>query len=267
MRRFIYAAISAMDVMVIGVLLMLASTPASTQLPQVTVVGTIAPGHCTGFASTLQLQDTGVTCGTAGNIVATTVTASNISAAGMQVNGASPQLSLGANGGSVGGLVFNGSTSGSLTLQPSNTTTPSGTISIPSGPGTLAFTIGQTLISFRAPAVNFNSANTDTSVAITIPTGVSRYFVNAARVGNCSASVSTATAGLFTASGGGGVAVVTTTAMTITTAATDTNNNSQVLGVNNPNTQSYNDTTLFFRIGTAQGSAATCDVNISIVPI
>jgi hypothetical protein len=39
---------------------------AQSQQPGVTVLGTVTPGHCTSFASTLQLQDAGAACGLSG---------------------------------------------------------------------------------------------------------------------------------------------------------------------------------------------------------
>jgi hypothetical protein len=39
---------------------------AQSQQPPVTVIGTVTPGHCTSFASTLQLQDAGAACGGGG---------------------------------------------------------------------------------------------------------------------------------------------------------------------------------------------------------
>jgi hypothetical protein len=39
---------------------------AQSQQPGVTVIGSVTPGHCTSFASTLQLQDAGAACGNSG---------------------------------------------------------------------------------------------------------------------------------------------------------------------------------------------------------
>lgn len=120
---------------------------------------------------------------------------------------------------------------------------------------------------YAITGINFNSANTDNSILITLPIGVSRYVVSSVRINNASASISTATAGVFTAAGGGGVAICANQALTITTASTDTNNNTMSLTQNNASTQAYNDATLFFRVGTAQGSAATADVIVDITPL
>lgn len=132
----------------------------------------------------------------------------------------------------------------------------------------LATINGVALLNVIQASVNFNSANTDTSIPITIPTGFSRYRVAGVFISGASASISTATAGLFTASGGGGTAIVTGgSALTVTTASENTNNNMMSLNVNNSTSQSYNAATLFFRVGTPQGSAATGTVEIWIQPV
>jgi hypothetical protein len=116
--------------------------------------------------------------------------------------------------------------------------------------------------------VNFNSTNTDTSLAITLPTGFTRYMVSSLRISGASVSISTATCGLFTAAGGGGVPIVTAaTAITVTTASDNTNNNSQSFTINNQNTQSFTATPLFFRVAAAEGSAATANVSVAYVPL
>lgn len=119
--------------------------------------------------------------------------------------------------------------------------------------------------------VDFNSANTDNAIAITLPTGFTRYLVAAMRISGASASISTATMGLFTSTGGGGTALVAGgTAITITTASDGTNNNAQNVTVNNSATQAYTAAgfpTLYFRVGTAQGSAATGNVALQILPL
>lgn len=117
-------------------------------------------------------------------------------------------------------------------------------------------------------SVNFNAGNADTSIPITLPTGFTRYRVNSVRLSGASASLSTATMGVFTAATGGGVAVVTAaTAITVTSAAENTNNNTQQFTIANQNTISFNAATLFVRVATAQGSAATGTVTIEIEPL
>lgn len=115
-----------------------------------------------------------------------------------------------------------------------------------------------------ARAINFNAANTDTSVPIVLPTGVSRYVVRAVFLNNASASISTATVSVRTGAGGTGATIAAAQAITVTATATDTANNTQSLTLTGATTMAYNDTVLFVRVGTAQGSAATADVRIIV---
>lgn len=130
---------------------------------------------------------------------------------------------------------------------------------------------GVSQFGFVAAAVNFNSANTDTAIAISLPTGFSRYLVNAVRISGASASITTATFGLFTATGGGGTTIISGgTAITVSSASDASSNNSMSAAVSNANTQSYtlaSFPTLYFRVVNAQGSAATANVEIIIVPL
>lgn len=129
-----------------------------------------------------------------------------------------------------------------------------------------ALTLATTL-RFTAKAVNFNSANSDTSVAITLPAGVARYAIDSVWLNNASTSISTATVGVFTGAGGGGQTIAANQAITVTAISTDANNNAQSLTLTHGTTEAYNDTTLFVRVGTAQGSAATADVIIYLKPL
>lgn len=116
-------------------------------------------------------------------------------------------------------------------------------------------------------SVNFNSANTDTPISIALPSGVSRYALSTAIISGASTSLTTATLGIFTSTGGGGVPVVPTGAITVSTAAENTNNNMLSLTVTNFNTQCYNAATLYSRVSSAEGVAATANVTISIRPL
>lgn len=118
-----------------------------------------------------------------------------------------------------------------------------------------------------AKGIDFNSANTDTAIAVTLPPGVTNYLVTVVRLGNASASISTATVGLFTAAGGGGTNLLSGSTVTVTTAAANTNNNTQAVGLTNPNTQSFNVATLYWRVLNPQGSAATADVMLEIAQL
>jgi hypothetical protein len=124
--------------------------------------------------------------------------------------------------------------------------------------------------SFVAKAVvNFNSANTDNAITITLPPGFTRYRINALIISGASASLAGATFGVFTATGGGGTAILAAGATTtVSTASESTNNNSQQITLTITNTtMSFNNAILYFRVGTAVGSAATATVGFWIVPL
>jgi hypothetical protein len=121
----------------------------------------------------------------------------------------------------------------------------------------------------KATGVNFNSSNSDTTIAVPLPAGVTNYQILNLRLANASASISTATFGLFSAAAGGGTAIIANNAfaITVTASAANTLNNSQTVTPANSTVQSWNFANLFFRIGTAQGVAATADVVITIIPL
>ena len=108
--------------------------------------------------------------------------------------------------------------------------------------------------------VNFNSATTDNAVNITLPTGVTTYKVQSVTVWGANHTLTTATAGLFTTAGGTG-AICADQAMTNTSGTADTALNMQDLTIASATT-AFTDTSLFFRIGTAEGTAATANVTI-----
>lgn len=123
------------------------------------------------------------------------------------------------------------------------------------------------LLAFRISNVDFNSANTDNTITITLPTGFTRWKPSQFFISHASASLTSSTLGLFTATGGGGTAVVANQSVAVATASENTNTNTGALGVANNNTISYTATTLYARVGTAQGSAATADVTFIIIPL
>ncbi len=115
-----------------------------------------------------------------------------------------------------------------------------------------------------ATAINFNSGSTDTSITITLPTGFTKYVVQRVWIYGASASISTATCGLFTAATAGGFAIVASgTTITVTATAAATAASAQNLTV--VSTSFYTGTTLFFRVQNAQGSPATASVAIELL--
>lgn len=121
-------------------------------------------------------------------------------------------------------------------------------------------------LQINVKAVNFNSANTDTAIAINLPTGCTTYLIQGIRISNASAVLTTSTVGVFTATGGGGVAVCTNQANTLSTTAANTLNNIMAVPQVTSNI-GWTAPTLYFRVGTAQGSAATADVTVTIFPL
>lgn len=134
---------------------------------------------------------------------------------------------------------------------------------------TVQVTRPRAYVQFTATSVDFNTT-ADTPVAISLPLGYTRYLVHAVYVSNASTSLTTATAGLFTAASGGGAAVVTTAALSVSSAADATNNNAESLAVVNADTESYTlaaQPTLYFRVETPEGVTATADVTIILTPL
>lgn len=120
--------------------------------------------------------------------------------------------------------------------------------------------------------VNFNSANTDTQIPIQLPPGYTRYKFTKVTICNSSGSLTTSTVGLFAGAGGTGFAVVAgASANTVSTNAESTNGNTQdmTLAAQAPTItwQLAGNPVWFWRVGTAQGVAATGTVIITVQPI
>lgn len=103
-------------------------------------------------------------------------------------------------------------------------------------------------------AVNCN-ATADTALTI----NATRYIIDKLTVENASINMTTATAGLFTAAGGAGTTLAADQALAALTAATKFDNLTLEVVVG---TDVLTSTTLYFRVGTPQGAAATADVRI-----
>lgn len=89
-----------------------------------------------------------------------------------------------------------------------------------------------------------------------------RYRVTRVVYDSASVSLTTATAGLFSAVSAGGVTIVTSAALSALTAAAVNSAGSSASPAIAATTTLFDLTTLFFRIGTAQGAAARLDVYI-----
>ena len=115
---------------------------------------------------------------------------------------------------------------------------------------------------------NFNSANTDTTLVISLPAGYTRYRISTILISGASAAINSATCGVFTAAAGSGVAVVAgSTAVAVNTSAADTSGNMQQLTIANQTTIAFNDAALFFRVQTANGAPGTASVTVNYEPL
>lgn len=113
-------------------------------------------------------------------------------------------------------------------------------------------------------SVNFNSANTDNVLPITLPPGATIWRCNGGNVFNASSVITTATIGLFTGAGGTGITIGSNQTVTISSIAPNTNGNTYTATILNAGTEAYNLASIFLRVGTAQGTPVTADVTIFI---
>ena len=115
-----------------------------------------------------------------------------------------------------------------------------------------------------ASDVNLNSANTDNTIQIN--SLWTNWVIHSVLVKNkgMTASLTAATAGVFTATGGGGTTLAANqTLSAIISNAVNTDRNLTSLTLTASSVW-RNHETLFFRVGTAQGAAATADVYVFI---
>ena len=116
--------------------------------------------------------------------------------------------------------------------------------------------------------VNFNSTNTDNPIPINLPVGFTKYRIHQIILSGATASLSTATCGVFTEESAGGVPIVTTgTAITVTQTDSDTNENMQSFTINDQNTMALVDLMLYFRVQTPQGRAALGNISLYYQPL
>jgi hypothetical protein len=144
-----------------------------------------------------------------------------------------------------------------------------------STPGLLDFVQPPGQLQFTAIGVNFNSANSDNAIAIALPAGFTRFRFIEGTISNASHTLVTATCGVFTAAAAGGVALVASaTPVTVSATADATLNNAQLLAVTGAASGTSfaaaglaTPNTIYFRVQTAEGAAATGDVTILIRPL
>lgn len=122
-------------------------------------------------------------------------------------------------------------------------------------------------VEITARGVDFNDDNSDTPIKIVLPQPYTEYVVNRVAIANASGPLTTATCSMWTEPNGAGTAIVASgSAITVSTGSDNTNNNTQSLTIVNAQTNAWKHTTLYFRVQTAQGSAATGDVTIIVEP-
>lgn len=126
---------------------------------------------------------------------------------------------------------------------------------------------------YTAPVtVNFNSANTDTAIPFTLPTGMTRILGWRVHVYGATASLTAANFGIFPATVGAGTALIGAgSTLTITTGTDSSANNAQSNALTQATTyvaaSLATPNTVYFRVGTAVGSAATAQVVIEYYPL
>jgi hypothetical protein len=116
--------------------------------------------------------------------------------------------------------------------------------------------------------VNFNQINFDNQILINLPAGYTRWRCDRVLISGASGSISTATAGLFTATGAGGTQIVSSgSAITVVSSSIDTNNNMQSMTITDQNTMALSDTAVYWRNQVAEGSAQTANVSVFYEPL
>jgi hypothetical protein len=114
--------------------------------------------------------------------------------------------------------------------------------------------------------IDLNSANTDNIININRPAPFWQLHRVVVRNRGTTGSLTTATAGVFTAAAAGGTALAVNQSLSgITSATVNVAGNMMDLTLSSSN-QWQDRTELYFRVGTAQGAAATADVYIYVVP-
>ena len=117
-----------------------------------------------------------------------------------------------------------------------------------------------------AKAVSANLV-ADTPLLVPLPPGVTRYRVTRVTLLAPSVALTAAQAALYNAASGGGVAICSPQALSgLTSSSPATAGNAIDLTLALAAATFFTATTLFFRITTAQGSAATVDVILHIQP-
>lgn len=121
---------------------------------------------------------------------------------------------------------------------------------------------GQASVKYTYRGVNFNAATTDSIINMPLPTGAKNYVIDSIYITNASHTLVTATLGVFSAAGGTGTTLAADQAITVTNGTANTALNTQALTLSPAATIAFSYTTLYIRVGTPEGVAATADVTI-----
>jgi hypothetical protein len=121
---------------------------------------------------------------------------------------------------------------------------------------------------YGSAQVNFNGGSIDTAITLTYPATFSRVQIARIMVEGASTSLSSATIGVFLATGGNGT-IAANQSVTVTSTTANANNTMQTLTLTNATTTAFTLTnnTVYARIGTPEGSAATGYVVVVFTPL
>jgi hypothetical protein len=118
----------------------------------------------------------------------------------------------------------------------------------------------------KATGINANSV-ADTLISVPLPSGFTKYRVNAVTAFNPLIPLGTAHAAVYTAAGAGGATVCSPQSLSsLSTSSANTNGNAVDLNLAAAVATFFTAGSLYFRITTAQGTAATVDAAIEIKP-
>jgi hypothetical protein len=110
---------------------------------------------------------------------------------------------------------------------------------------------------------NLNQTNTDIAIPLILIPGAN-FIVSGVTINNASVSLTTATFGVFSATAASGVTIVTAGAVLsgLTVATSNLNASLAATAITTVLNQTTQSNQLYFRVGTAQGAAATADIYV-----
>jgi hypothetical protein len=110
---------------------------------------------------------------------------------------------------------------------------------------------------------NLNQTNTDIAIPLILIPGAN-FIVSGVTINNASVSLTTATFGVYSATAAGGVTIVTAGAVLsgLTVATSNLNASLAATAITTVLNQTTQSNQLYFRVGTAQGAAATADIYV-----